>query len=338
MLRRKPTIREVAQHANVSATTVSHVINNTRFVSDALCHRVHLAMDELGYQPNALARSLRRGQTHTLGLILPDSANPFFAEIGRNIEDCAFEQGYSLILCNTEGNLDREHIYVELLSQKRVDGIIIIAAGDHAHSLNTLLEFKLPLVLVDRDLPGVHVDTVLVDNHEGGYLATRHLIDHGHRCIGCIAGPSHLLASAQRVAGYYDALVEAGLPVKEDLIRRGDFHPESGLLALAEFLELPEPPTAIFACNDLMAIGALRAADASGLRVPGDLALIGFDDIELATYTTPPLSTISQPKKELGQLAVQMLLDRIQRYSGGFRYELLRPRFITRKSCGDHTY
>lgn len=335
-MRRNPTIREVAQRANVSVTTVSHVINDTRFVSDTLRRRVQQAMDELGYHPNALARSLRRGQTHTLGLILPDSANPFFAEIGRNIEASAFEQGYSLILCNTEGSLDRERIYVELLNRKQVDGIIFVAAGDRTNSLGSLLELKIPLVFVDRDLPGIQVDAVLVDNHEGGYLATRHLIDHGHSRIGCIAGPSHLTPSAQRVTGYRDALTEACLPIDEDLILRGDFHPESGRLATLELLNHKQPPTAIFTCNDLMAIGALRAAEASGLRVPDDLAIVGFDDIELATYTTPPLSTIAQPKKELGHLAVQLLLDRIQKKSRQVRCELLQPAFITRQSCGDH--
>jgi LacI family transcriptional regulator len=336
-MERNPTIREVAERANVSVTTVSHVINETRFVSDALRERVHRAMDELGYQPNVLARSLRRGRTHTLGLILPDSANPFFAEIGRSIEDCAFEQGYSLILCNTEGNLDRERIYIQLLSRRQVDGIIIVAAGDRANSLDSSLEVKLPLVLVDRNLPGVHIDAVLIDNREGGYSATRHLIDHGHRRIGCITGPTYLTPSAERVAGYSDALVEAGLQCDEELLQPGDFHPESGRLAAREFLNLAQPPTAIFTCNDLMAIGALRAAEERGLRVPDDLAVVGFDDIELATYTAPPLSTIAQPKKELGELAIRLLLDRILKKPSSPRYEVLRPKLIIRQSCGDHS-
>ncbi len=336
-MRRKPTIHEVAQFAQVSPTTVSHVINNTRFVSPELRQRVDQAMQELGYQPNALARSLRRGQTHTLGLILPDSSNPFFAEIGHSIEASAFQLGYNMILCNTEGDLERERIYVELLSTKQVDGIIFVATGDKTDTPRDLLRRKTPLVIVDRQLTGLDVDGVLVDNRQGGYLATRHLIDHGHRRIGCISGPSNLTPSAQRITGYRAALTDAGLAVDESLILRGDFHPHSGQEAMQALLQLPNPPTAIFACNDLMAIGALFAARSASLRVPEDVAIVGFDDIELARYTTPPLSTIAQPKKELGQVAVRLLLDRIEDQLKPAATRLLETNLVTRASCGDHT-
>lgn len=335
-MRRKPTIREVAQFASVSPTTVSHVINNTRFVSPELRLRVDQAMQELGYQPNALARSLRRGQTHTLGLILPDSSNPFFAEIGHSIEASAFEVGYNMILCNTEGDLERERIYVELLSTKQVDGVIFVASGDQTDMPRVLLHGKIPLVAIDRELPDLEVDTVMADNRAGGYLATRHLIEHGHRRIGCISGPSNLTPSAERVTGYREALTGADLPVDESLILRGDFHPCSGQQAMEAFLRLPEPPSAVFACNDLMAIGAVHAATTAGLRVPGDLAIVGFDDIELASYTAPPLTTIAQPKKEMGQAAVQLLLDRIENRTIPARSRSFETNLVTRESCGEH--
>ncbi len=306
-----PTIREVAARAGVSPTTVSHVINNTRFVSPEARERVLQAMEELGYRPNVLARSLRRGETRTLGLILPDSANPFFAEVARAIEDAAFREGYNVILGNSENELEKERLYVEVLTTKQVDGLIFVAAGDRSQSLEGLVRQGLPVVVVDRQLTHLDVDTVLADNLQGGLLATRHLIHLGHRRIGCITGPSHLTPSAQRVIGYRQALGEAGLRIEEDLIVRGDFSPRSGYLAARRLFSHPHPPTAIFACNDMMAIGALRALAELRLAVPDAVAVIGFDDIELASYASPPLTTIRQDKVALGQAAVRLLLERI---------------------------
>ena len=329
------TIREVAEKAGVSSTTVSHVINTTRFVSEETRQRVLSAMQELGYRPNYLARSLRRGETHTIGLILPDSSNPFFAEIAHSIEEVAFRQGYSLILCNTEGDLEKERRYVEVLSKKQVDGMIFVAAGEQTDSLQELLRLRTPLVIVDRDLSEhLDVDTVLTDNRQGGYQATRHMIDLGHRRIACITGPSNLTPSAERVSGYAGALAEAGLPVDERLILRGDFHPRSGGEATLHLLGLEEPPTAIFACNDLMAIGALSAANEAGYPVPDRLAVIGFDDIELASHTTPPLSTIAQPRAEISQTAINLLLERINEHSQPAQRILLPGKLVIRASCG----
>lgn len=329
-----PTIREVAEKAGVSPTTVSHVINQTRFVSPEVRERVQRAMKELGYRPNALARSLRRGETLTLGLILPDSANPFFAEVGRAIESAAFAQGYSVILCNTEGDLEKERLYTRVLCDKQVDGMIFVAAGDQAGSLHELLERELPVVVVDRDLGDVEVNAVLTDNLDGGYRATRHLIEKGHRRIGCITGPSHLTPSAERVTGYRQALREAGLPIDETLILRGDFHPASGRAAARAMLQRNEPPTAIFACNDLMAIGALQAAVELGLRVPEDLAIVGYDDIELASFSIPALTTIAQPKVEIGQRAVETLLQHIADRSLPATRTVLPVSLILRQSSG----
>ena len=328
------TIHQVAERAGVSSTTVSHVINNTRFVSVDTRNRVLEAMVALGYQPNALARSLRRGETLTIGLILPDSANPFFAEIGRAVEDAAFHKRYNVILCNTEGDLEKEQRYVEVLSKKQVDGIIFVGTGDQTNSLLSLHTQQIPVVLVDRELPDLEVDAVLTDNLQGGYLATRHLTDLGHKRIGCITGPSHLTPSAQRVQGYRTALKEGGLSVDESLIERGDFHPESGHSAALTLLSQPNPPSALFICNDLMAIGALHAAAEHGFNVPHDLAIVGFDDIELASYAVPSLTTIAQPKTDIGLHAVQLLINRISEKSRPVHRELLPVTLIQRKSCG----
>ena len=326
-------MRDVADRAGVSVTTVSHVINDTRPVSDDLRQRVVSAMAHLGYQPNALARSLRRKQSHTLGIILPDSANPFFAEVARGIEDAAFAQDYSVILCNSDGDLSKELLYINVLAEKQVDGILLVAVSSAAAEQTLSLQTnRLLLMVVDREIPGAAVDAVLVDNAYGGRLAAGHLVGLGHRRIGCIAGPSDLTPSAERVVGYRQTLQEAGLPPDESLIIKGDFQYESGYRAAHRFLTQPNRPTAIFACNDLMAVGAVSAALELGLNVPADLSVVGFDDVRLASFTNPPLTTIAQPKYEMGVMAATMLLERLDNRSLPPRRQLLETRLIARQS------
>ena len=326
------TIREVAETAGVSYATVSHVINNTRLVSPETRERVLAAMDALNYRPNALARSLRQGKTNTIGLVLPDSANPFFAEISRGIEDEAFKKGYSVFLCNTELDIKRELFYVDVLSKKQVDGIIFVAAGDQADSLDYLLQRNMPVVMIDRNVPNVEGDAVLTDHQLGGYLATRHLLELGHTRIACIAGPSSITPSAERIIGYRNALEEAGLPFEEKLVIRGDYHAQSGMDITRSLLRMNPRPTAVFALNDLMAIGALRAVAEAGYSVPKDLAVIGYDDLEIARFTNPPLTTIAQPKKEIGAQAVNLLVDRMSRKSRPPSRLVLAPELIVRRS------
>jgi LacI family transcriptional regulator len=326
------TIREVAETAGVSYATVSHVINNTRLVSQETRERVLAAMDALNYRPNALARSLRQGKTNTIGLVLPDSANPFFAEISSSIEDETFKKGYSVFLCNTELDTQRELFYVDVLSKKQVDGIIFVAAGDKADSLDFLLERRMPVVMVDRDIPNVEADVVLTDHQLGGYLATRHLIELGHTRIACIAGPSSITPGAERMIGYRRALEEAGISYDEKLVIPGDYHPQSGLEITHFILEMDPRPSAIFALNDLMALGALRAAAEAGYSVPKDLAIVGYDDLELSHFTNPPLTTIAQPKKEIGVQAVNLLVDRMSQKNRPPSRVVLPPELIVRRS------
>jgi LacI family transcriptional regulator len=326
------TIREVAEHAGVSYATVSHVINNTRLVTQETRARVLEAMATLNYRPNALARSLRQGKTNTIGLVLPDSANPFFAEISRSIEDEAFKQGYSVFLCNTELDTQRELFYVDVLSKKQVDGIIFVAAGDQADSLDFLVQRNMPVVMIDRNVPNVEVDAVLTDNELGGLLATRHLLALGHTHIACIGGPSSITPSAERIIGYRRALEEAGLPYDESLVLRGDYHPQSGMEITHSLLKMNPRPTAVFALNDLMALGALRAAAEAGCSVPKDLAVVGYDDLDIARFANPPLTTIAQPKKEVGVQAVNILVDRMSRKNRPPSRIVLPPELIVRRS------
>ncbi|HEX9116046.1 MAG TPA: LacI family DNA-binding transcriptional regulator, partial [Anaerolineae bacterium] len=331
-------MREVAERAGVSTSTVSHVINGTRHVRRALAIRVQSAMVELGYQPNAVARSLRRKETRTLGMVLPDSANPFFAALARAIEDVCSARGYSLILTNSAGDSDREIRNVNVLLARQVDGLIFVAADLGNADLLRLLT-TVPVVVMDRELAGSpldsgppEVDAVMIDNLAGGYTATRHLIDLGHQRIACVTGYSATTPSGERVVGFRKALVEAGLPVHERLIVRGDFGFRTGYLAAQQLLSRNEPPTAIFACNDQMAIGVIAAAVSLGVRVPEDLSVVGFDGIELGAYTLPPLTTMAQPISRLGQLAAELLLTRLSAPKSPVQRLVLTAELVIRKS------
>lgn len=329
------TIKDVARQAGVSITTVSHVINDTRYVSDALRTKVLLAMEDLHYRPNVLARGLRRGETKTIGLIVPDNSNPFFAEVARIIEDIGFQNGYSVILCNSDGDLEKEKAYVNVLVAKQVDGVIFIAAGGQQEHLRLLSQQAMPVVVADRDVRSPLADVVLVDNEQGGYDAAHYLIRQGHRSIACITGPSDLTPSAERVGGYRQAILEAGLDARKDFIVAGDFRSEGGERATQALLGLDHPPTAIFACNDLMAIGALHALRKAGRQVPGDVSVIGFDDIPLSSMVSPALTTVAQPLSELATLSAQLLISRIQngQEDNPAKRIVLETRLVIRDSC-----
>jgi LacI family transcriptional regulator len=326
-------MRDVAERAGVSVTTVSHVINETRVVSDDSRDRVLEAMSELGYQPNALARSLRRKETYTLGVIVPDSADPFFAEVVRGIEDTSFQQGYTITLCNSDHDLDKELLYTNALREKQVDGILFFSAGGKsAEHIQRLQKRRMPLVVVDRHTLNMGLDSVLIDNDWGGWCATRHLVRLGHRRIACITGPSDLTLSAERVTGYRRALAEGRLPVDEKLILKGDFQFESGYQAARQLLAMDVPPTAIFACNDLMAVGVVNAVQELGYKVPENLSVVGFDDVRLASFINPPLTTIAQPKYEMGHIATTMLLERIDNPDMSSRQRMLDTELVVRRS------
>lgn len=328
------TIRDVAQRAGVSTTTVSHVINQSRYVKPKTEHRVHRAMRALRYQPNALARSLRRKHSLTLGLVVPDSSNPFFAELARGIEDAAFKQGYNILVGSSDGDLTKESSYLRVFIEKQVEGIILVSASGSGRHVRENVTEGLPLVVIDREFHDLDVDCVAADHRGGGFLATSHLVEYGHRAIACIAGPSTVGPSAGRVIGYRDALNAHSIPFKPKMVRPGDFTAESGFAAAQTWLVGDAPrPTAIFACNDLMAIGAVAAVHQAGLRVPDDISVVGFDDIGLASYSSPPLTTVMQPKSEMGQLAAQILVERI---SNGCSHKaerhLLPTRLVIRES------
>jgi LacI family transcriptional regulator len=326
------TIRDVAREARVSIATVSHVINNTRYVSDELSKRVHLAMKKLGYHPNGIARSLKKKRTYTIGMIMPDNSNPFFAEVALGIEMKSFDLSYNVIFCNTNSDVQKESTYLDLLLKKRVDGIVFVSSGSNINSIKFIKSQKIPIIVVDREIKGLEVDSVLVDNLSGGYQATKHLLNLGHKIISCISGPSLITPSSERIEGYKKALMEASLEIDEKLILMGDFQFEGGYKSAKKLLRMKRTPTAIFACNDLMAIGAICAIKEEGLSVPKDISVVGFDDIALASFFNPKLTTVIQPKYIMGKLAANMLIERIRNKEMAPRRKLLKTELIIRES------
>ncbi len=327
------TIKDVALHAGVSVTTVSHVVNATRHVSDAGRERVTQAIRELKYVPSAVARSLKSNTTCTLGMLIPNCSNPYFAEMVRVVEDRCFAAGYTLILCNTDNEPQRQSVYLKVLSERRIDGLIVVSTGDDDSLVTQLHGLKMPTVLVDRSIDDPSCDLVETAHMEGGLVAVRHLLSLGHRRIGCIGGPPGVTPSDQRIEGWRMALLECGnAPQGDALLWHGGFSSQGGYEAMHAILRTDKPPSAVFVCNDLMAIGALRAAHENGVRVPDALSIVGFDGIELSAYTSPPLTTVAQPKARIGALAVDMLLERVSGRRHEPRRVVLQPELLVRAS------
>ena len=329
-------IKDVAFRAGVSVTTVSHVVNGTRFVKDNARLRVEAAVRELSYVPSGVARSLKRNTTHTFGMLIPNNSNPYFAEILRGVEDRCFAAGYNVILCNSNDDAKRQASYLRVLAEKRIDGLVLVATDRDDTLRATLRELKIPLVLLDREIPGLACDLVEVDHVAGGLIATRHLLELGHPCVACISGPPELLPSSQRRAGWKQALAGAGVERREGDLARGDFSSRGGYLAMQVLLAHKPRPSAVFVCNDLMAFGALAAAHEAGVAVPEQLSLVGFDDIELAAFSTPALTTVAQPKQQMGTMAAELLLERLQTSRSEERRVILVPELKIRASSAPY--
>ena len=305
-------MKDVARMAGVSTSTVSHVINSDRFVSDAIKAKVEAAVKDLNYAPSALARSLKLNQTHTIGMLITASTNPFYSELVRGVERSCFERGYSLVLCNTEGDEQRMNRNLETLMQKRVDGLLLLCTETHQPSKEIMQRYpSVPTVMMDW-APFDGTSDLIQDNSLlGGDMATQHLIDKGYRRIACITGPLDKTPARLRLEGYLTAMERAGLSIPEGYRITGDFEFNGGFEAMQKLLAQEQRPHAVFIGNDAMAFGAYQALYQAGLSVPQDMAIIGYDDIELARYMTPPLTTIHQPKDELGELAIDVLIHRM---------------------------
>lgn len=323
-------MKEVARRAGVSVTTVSHIINSTRFVSPELTERVLAAIDDLDYRPYGLARSLRTKQSKTVGVLIPDNTNPYFAEMTRLLEDSFFLHDYNVIICNTEQSPEKELTYLRLLNDKAVDGVVFVSTGGDSEAIALLRRQNTPCILIDRDIDEVGLDRIVSDNDLGGYTATRHLIELGHRRIATVSGPEGLASTGDRLSGYSRAMHEEGL---ESEVVAGDFQVGSGYHAYRRLMERENPPTAVFAANDLMALGVLHGAAEAGVRVPQELSVVGFDDIRLASYAVPALTTVRQPKHEIVNQTVRRMLYLLRGSGEGEKQRItLEPRLVIRSS------
>ncbi|EGR0467068.1 LacI family DNA-binding transcriptional regulator [Vibrio cholerae] len=327
------TMKDIARLAGVSTSTVSHVINKSRFVSDEIAERVNNAAQQLNYAPSALARSLKMNRTKTIGMLVTTSTNPFFGEVVKGVERSCYHQGYNLILCNTEGDNQRMKASINTLLQKRVDGLLLMCSTLEGERLDVFDRYPdIPVVVMDWG-PILFASDKIQDNSlQGGYMAAKHLIECGHREIGCITGPLIRHQAQMRYEGYKRALAEAGIAINPDWIVESDFECEGGYQAFEKLYERGKLPSALFVSNDMMAMGVIQAASQRGLRVPDDLSLIGYDDVHIAKFMTPALTTIHQPKYRLGKAAIDTLLYRLENPDTTAQVVQLEPTLVVRSS------
>jgi LacI family transcriptional regulator len=330
-----PTISDVAERAGVSPATVSRVIHGSRNVRRSTRERVERAIEELGYVPSGVAQSLRSKRTRSLALVVPDITNTFWTTVVRGVEDVAQRHSYSVLLCNTDEDLAKQLDYLDFVIHQQVDGVIIAPYDSDASHLDKLRQRDIPTVIIDRHIEGWEVDSVGSDSVSGSRALVQHLISLGHQRIAMISGPAITSTAEDRVAGYRLALAEAGIPIDPRLIRRGEFRSSSGKALLAEMLDEDPPPTAIFAANNTLAMGALDVLEERGLRVPQDIALVCFDDLPNTSLVFPFLTVVTQPVYDMGINAAQLLLSRIHsEVSLQPRHVTLPVRLIVRHSCG----
>ena len=331
------TIHDVARKAGVSSATVSHVINNSRFVAPETRQRVMDAIESLRYRRDGVARSLRRAKTSTIGVIIADITNPFFADLVRGIEDRIYghEEGFNLILCNTDEDAAKERLYLDVLQEKRVEGLIIVPTGENAASLEELVRAGLPIVFADRFIEGLGVDSVVVDSEDGAFVLTSHLIASGHRRIGVLRAMLSATTLEQRIEGYHRALDVAGIPFDPAQIISCKHSIEDAHQAGLRILDSPDRPTAVFCTNNYMTLGMVQAITDRGLRCPQDIAVVGFDDFAWAASFSPRLTALAQPAYELGKEAADILMKRIgQSVFATPVHRILKGNLIIRESGG----
>ncbi|UGA55986.1 substrate-binding domain-containing protein [Vibrio sp. VB16] len=331
------TIKDVARIAGVSTTTVSHVINKTRFVAETTQQRVNEAVKELNYAPSAVARSLKCNTTKTIGMLVTQSTNPFLAEVINGVESYCYRQGYTLVLCNTGGIYEKQRDYIRMLAEKRVDGIFVMCS-DLTHELQQMLDSHadIPKVFMDwgqgESLSEQSKDKIIDNSEEGGYLATKFLIDNGHTDIVCLSGHLDKTLCIERLDGYKRALTENNITFNEANVFEGNFECDTAVETADKILAMDKKPTAIFCFNDTMALGMMSRLQQNGIRIPEDISIIGYDNIDLAEYFSPPLTTIHQPKRRVGKTAFEILLSRIKDKEHERRIFEMHPELMVRES------
>jgi len=343
MIKKRPTIKDIAKIAVVSPTAVSMALNDRPRIGQETRRRILCIAKDLNYQPNFVARSLVIKRSHTIGLIITTIMNPFYPELAKGIEDKALELGYNIILCSTNCDLKLEKYYIDMLRSKGVDGIIFSSVEINDPNIKPLIEDHSPFILVNRRIHNrfiaKKIDYIVLDNFLGGYIAMEHLLKLGHHRIGIIAGALNISTAVERTEGVKKSLKDYGIKLDPNLMRECNFSKELAYHATKKFLSMKTPPTAIFAENDYMALGVREALLDSGLKIPEDMALVGFDDIALTALRGVEITTISQKKYEMGALAVKILIDKIKNGTpAGVNQIILEPELIIRNSCGYRLY
>ena len=332
------SIKDVAQHAGVSSATVSRVLADKPHVRPELRERVWEAVDELGYQPNRVARSLRAQQSKIIGLIISDIQNPFFTTIARAVEDAAYEQEFSIFLCNSDEDSEKEKMYLDLMRAEHVAGIIISPTCEGSDCFEEVVNDEIPVVALDRRILGIETDTVLSNNVETACQLVSHLISDGHQRIGAITGLADITTGRERMAGYTHALTDHGFDVSPELTIQVLPKEEQGYAAAQKLLKLPTPPTAIFTGNNLLTLGTLKAIHMLGLTIPDDVGLAGFEEeMRWASLIKPGLTVIEQPTYEIGRTAADLLLKRLNNPLRPTREVILKGRLVVRQSCARHS-
>lgn len=332
---RQPTRDDVAKRAEVSTAVVSYVVNDgPRRVAPETRARVEAAIAELGYRPNRLARGLKVRRSETIGLIAPTLMNPVYAEIAAGLKDSVVKHGYSIFLCETEDDVDQARRFGALLDTQQVDGVVVVPTGDPTDVIEPLLANDTPIVMLEH--ASSEVPSIIVDDHRGGFMAAAHLADLGHTRIGLVRGRATARTSSDRVLGYRDALEDRGLAFDASITReiRNHFALDAAEQAATELLTMDDRPTAIVAHNDWVAIAVISAAHRLGLEVPDDLSVVGYDNIQVASFTNPSLTTVHLPKRDLGQLAGTILLEQMMGSSTPPALTKLMPDLIVRESTG----
>jgi LacI family transcriptional regulator len=336
--KKKATIVEVAAKAGVSVATVSRALSGRGYVSDTLREQVRQTARELNYRLNASARNLKIQRTNTIGLLITDVINPFYAYLASGVLSSAKQLGYHIVVCATEEDPEQERNYLKVLMEQRVDGIIAVPTGQNTTLWREVLEMDTRLVIVDREIPGIsNIDNVLIDNLQGACVAIEYLISIGHQRIGMICGAPSTTTGQQRVQGYYDAHRAAGLAVDAELLQGNSYSRESGENAIRALLALPQPPTAIFASSGILGEIALSVLREKGLQIPDDISFIMFDDVPWAVLSSPPITVVSQPTHSLGYMSLQLLHQRLQEEETGEPQAtvkvVMKPELVLRKSC-----
>lgn len=329
------TISDIAKRANVSKATVSRVINNkSEGVGEETRQKILKIIKELNYQPSLIARGLVTKRINSIGLIIPDIANPFFPQLARGAEDAALKRGYNLFLCNSDNNLEKEKLYIDAFIKKSVDGVILTSSLSKSNLQCRLLKDRnIPFILLDRYIEGMETESgVFLDNEAGAYQATSYLLTNGHERIAFISGPFSVTTAWQRFQGFQKAHLDRGVAIDYQLIHEGEYHLDNGIHFVEELFAKKMDFTAVFAGNDLIAIGALKALKKQGIKVPDGMEVIGFDNIGLASLIEPPLSTVAQPIYEMGVLGADLLIDLIEGKEVKQNRIFLKPELILRET------